>query len=323
MNRREFLRNTAVTGAGIAVAGSAAWPDPALATASCLFGAHALPRGSQKDQRESTLALEAQIGRKLGVFRRYSYWDEPPPDLTHLWAAEGGRVPYISWHAYTRSGTAIRWASIANGSHDAFIRSVGKGLASFGHPIFFNFHHEPENDTANGSAADFRAAFQRVRTLFDGQGATNLTWICTLMGTTYRGRNGGADAWLPPSRFYTHVGSDGYNRWPRIAKPGWRTFAEVFGAAHDKSVQLGKKLFVGEYGCVEQVTSSNPLGDPQAKADWFRGAARATERWGNVVALSYSHASAMFTGKLMPYWADTSSPSLNAFKTVGLSPYFC
>jgi hypothetical protein len=322
MERREFLRNTALTGAGIALAGSAGWPDPALASASCLFGAHALPRGSQATQKESTLALEAEIGRKLGVFRRYSYWDEPPPDQTHLWAAQGGRIPYISWHAYTRNRTYIPWASIARGTHDAYIRSVGKGLASFGHPVFFNFHHEPENDPKNGSPSEFKAAFEHVRRIFDAQGAKNLTWICTLMGTTYRGRNGGAGTWLPPSSYYTYVGSDGYNRWPRISQPPWRSFAEIFGAAHTKSVQLGKHLFVGEYGCVEQVTPSHPSGDPQAKADWFKGAAATTKTWGNVVALSYSHAVATFSGKLMPYWADSSAVSLNAFKGVGLSSYF-
>ncbi|MEA2521601.1 MAG: hypothetical protein QOI81_1247 [Actinomycetota bacterium] len=291
-------------------------------TGTCLFGAHALPRGGEASQKDSTLALEAELGRTLGVFRRYSYWDEPPPDLTHLWAAQGGRTPYISWHAYTRNGTAIPWASIARGDQDAFIRTVATGLAAFPYPIFFNFHHEPENDAKNGTSADFKAAFARVRSLFDQQGATNLTWVCTLMGTTYRGRNGGADAWLPDGQYFSLVGSDGYNRWPVITKPAWRSFSDLFTAAHDKAVQLGKPLFVGEYGCVEQVTQAYPNGDPNAKANWFLGAGQTVQTWGNVTALSYSHASAMFGGKLMPYWVDSTSIALNGFKTVGQSPYF-
>jgi hypothetical protein len=322
VERRQFLKNTAVAGAGLAVAGLAGWPETASANTSCLFGAHCLPRGSEVNQRDSTLALEREIGRKLGVFRRYSYWDEPPPDDTHRWAAQGGRIPYISWHAYTRNHSVIPWGSIANGNHDAYIRTVGKGLAGFGHPIFFNFHHEPENDPKNGSPAQFKAAFQRVRNLFDQVGAHNLRWVCTLMGNTYRGHHGGASNWLPSGASYSYVGSDGYNRWPLISPPAWRSFEEVFSAAHAKAVNLHKPLFVGEYGCIEQVTASHPSGDPMAKADWFKAAGATTQRWGDVTAISYSHAFAMFSGKKMPYWADSTTASLKAFKAVGLSAYF-
>jgi hypothetical protein len=339
IERREFIRRSLFAGVGVTMAsGLASTITTATArastkarpatnvlpqlTASCLFGAHALPRPGEPTQKDSTLALEASIGRTLGVFRRYSYWDEPPPDKTHLWAAQGGRIPYISWHAYKRNGTAIPWASIARGDQDAFIKQVGTAMANFGYPIFFSFHHEPENDAKNGGPADFRAAFERVRSLFDQVGATNVTWMCTLMGTTYRGRNGGADTWLPRSQFYSYVGSDGYNRWPVIAKPTWRTFADVFGDAQAKAVQLGKPLFVGEYGCVDQVQPSYPQGDPNAKAQWFADAAQTVQTWGNVIALSYSHAVATFSGAQLPYWVDSSTISLAGFKTVGLSPYF-
>jgi hypothetical protein len=106
----------------------------------------------------------------------------------------------------------------------------------------------------------------------DAAGATNLTWVCTLMGTTYRGTHGGADAWLPAPNSYHLVGSDGYNRWPVISRPAWRSFAELFTGAHQKSVELNKRLFVGEFGCIEQ-TEGYSAGDPMAKADWFQGAA--------------------------------------------------
>ena len=58
------------------------------------------------------------------------------------------------------------------------------------------------------------------------------------------------------------------------------------------------------------------------RPNWFTGAGATTKNWGNVVALSYSHAVATFSGKLMPYWADASTVSLKAFKDLGLSSYF-
>ena len=149
-DRRDFLRRMLVGGAGAAVlsaTGSTLMPDfasahglahplslhrgatssaaSAGAAATCLLGAHALPWGTQVTQVDSTLALETELGRKVAVVRRYSYWDTPPPDSVHLWTAQGGRIPYISWHAYSMGGrTVIPWASIARGDYDAYIYTV-------------------------------------------------------------------------------------------------------------------------------------------------------------------------------------------------------
>jgi hypothetical protein len=80
-------------------------------------------------------------------------------------------------------------------------------------------------------------------------------------------------------------------------------------------------LFVGEFGCIEQ-TEGYSAGDPMAKADWFQGAADTVRAWGNVEAMCYSHAEATFQGHVMPYWIDSSEPSLASFSDVGRSNYF-
>lgn len=344
-DRRDFLRRTLVGGAGAVVLAAtrstllpsvasaqglsharsmdrAAGMLPLAGTAVCLLGAHALPRGTEVTQIDSTLALESELGRQLAIVRRYSYWDNPPPDSAQLWAAQGGRIPYISWHAYSAGGhNVIPWASIARGDYDAFILQVGQKLAAFGYPIYFSFHHEPENDPANGTPADFQAAFTRVRSVMDSAGATNLRWVCTLMASTFRGGHGGADAWLPSPSVYTFIGADGYNRFPIVLRPAWKSFSAVLGASQQKAASLGKKLFVGEFGTVEQ-TAGGYAGDPQAKAVWFQDAASAVTSWGNVEALNYSHALATFFGSQMPYWVDTSPQSLASFKSVAFMPYF-
>jgi hypothetical protein len=326
MDRREFLKRSLVVGAGVASASSLTLLDPRSAhsasLSSCHLGAHALPRGTEKTQKDSTLALENQLGRTLGVMRRYSFWEDPPPDGTHLWAAQGGRIPYMSWHAYTRERKAIPWASIARGDHNTYIRRVAQGLADFGYPVYFAFHHEPENDTDNGGPADFRAAFERVRTIFHNVGTPNVTWVCTLQGNTYRGRHGGPDKWLPPKDYYRHLGSDGYCRFPLIDQPPWRSFGDLFDDAHRKAKSLGKKLFVGEFGCIEQTSGGYTKGDPLAKAHWFEDVSTTIQTWADLVAVNYSHAVAPFQGLQMPYWIDTTSDSLDAFKAMGAAPYF-
>ena len=155
----------------------------------------------------------------------------------------------------------------------------------------------------------------------DSAGATNLMWVCTLMGGTYRGRHGGADAWLPAPSAYTFVGSDGYNRFPIIPHPNWMPFSDVFISAQQKATSLGKKLFIGEFGTIEQTAGGYP-GDPQAKAKWFQDAASTIMSWGNVEAANYSHTLALFSGSQMPYWIDTTPQSLASFKSMAFMPYF-
>ena len=150
IDRREFLRRSLLAGVGVTLASgltSTLMSTTARAsTGSCLIGAHALPRGTEVTQINSTLALEGEIGRQLDAIRRYSYWGGYVPDRTHLWAAQGGRIP-------TSLCTPTRWArrrlylgrKIARGDHDAYLLQVGQKLAAFGYPTYFNFHHEPEN----------------------------------------------------------------------------------------------------------------------------------------------------------------------------------
>ena len=308
VDRRLFLRGSALAGAGL-VAASVLPAGIAHAAPACYFGAGVQPRGGEANQRDAVLALESKIGRKLGIHRRYVHWDGTIPDGTHRWASDGGRIPYISFHAYKRSGANISWRSIASGQHDAHLRSVGSKLRDFGAPIYFSFHHEPEDDGGNGTAADFRAAFDRVKGVFDSQGATNLRWMVALMASTYGGGNGGLTQWLPSSSSYSLLGADGYNRYPISKVWPWRTFAEVFSAARTKAQQSGKGLFIAEYGCVE-----NNAGD---KGRWFDQASATMSSWPELKAAVYSHRQ-----DPIPYWVDSSSSSLAAFKAMGLRSHF-
>jgi hypothetical protein len=244
------------------------------------------------------------IDRRLSIHRRYVHWDGQLPDRTHRWASDGGRIPYISWNAYTRSGRTIPWREIANGRHDAFLRSSAKSLRQFRDPIYFSFHHEPENDPRNGSADDFRAAFDKVRRVFDSEGATNLRWMVALMASTYGGGNGGVNKWLPPRRSYDLLGADGYNRFPVQKVWPWRSFAEIFRPARMLARQTGKGLFVAEYGCVEH--------QPGDKARWIKHAAAKAADWPELEAMVYSHRQ-----DPVPYWIDSSRSSLAAFRAMG------
>jgi hypothetical protein len=328
IDRREFLRRSAAAVAGTALCSglAGAFLDPVAAAARrnarrkelasfgrCSWGAHALQRAGEPTAKEAILDLEGQVGRQFEIFRRYAFWDSKIPDRIHQWAAESGRTPYISWHAYNSDRTIIPWASIAAGEQDAIIRSTAQSLSGFGYPILFGFHHEPENDLRNGSADDYRQAWKRVRGIFDEIGASNLTWVAALMASTYAGGHGGSQVWLPEAGSYHLVGADGYNWWRLQSRPKWRTFAEIFAPARASSIALSKGLLIAEYGSLEQTYGGYP-GDPAAKGAWFNDAANTIKAWPEVKGAIYSHAS--------NWWVDSSTPSLDAFRSVGHDFYF-
>ena len=336
MNRRDFLKRSALAGAGVAMAstmGSLLAPTDALAVrrgpgaagngygSSCILGAHAEPKAYEATQKVALQNLEAVIGSQVGIMRRYAFWDSKLPDATHTWAAETGRTPYISLHSYYRNRTTIPWATMAGGSLDEEIRLRARSLRDLGYPLYFGFHHEPENDTANGTPEEFRSAWTRVRGLFDEEGATNITWVVALMASTFRSGHGGADLWLPPADTYDLVGVDGYNRWPLKPDTRWKSFADIFRAAQQRAVAVGKGLFIGEYGTIEQTEGGYP-GDPLAKANWLLDAASTMERWPEVVAAVYSHAEASFNGMTMNYWIDSSQASADAYREIATRSYF-
>ncbi|MFL5737604.1 MAG: twin-arginine translocation signal domain-containing protein [Actinomycetota bacterium] len=336
MDRRAFLKTMAVGGAGLAVSGFRFAESPRrtapLRTASlsgastatsapCLFGAFVNPFGG--DTTAAVAAFETTIGRPLAITRHYMTWNLSLTGTTVTKSVAAGHVPYIAWHATKKGNVAVPWSSIAAGSEDAWILAQADALRDAGFPVYLAFHHEPEDDGANGTPSDFAAAYDHVRTIFDSEGVTNATWVVTLMATTYGGGHHGYEAWLPPR--FDLLGVDGYNRHPCIAnlpKHPWKSFEEIFADARDAAVASGIPLFVGENGCVEQYDCANTLGDPTAKAQWFADECATLKSWPEVEAVLYSHTTCRHNGYPMEYRVDSSAASLAAYIAFGQDPYF-
>jgi hypothetical protein len=298
------------------------WSEPlpfAEASTRTRLGAFARQQHGQTPQA-AVRQLESLIGKKLAVTRHYQDWHSQLPGTFIDWSARGGRKPYVAWHS-----TPISWRRIASGGEDSKIRAQARSIRQAGYPMYFTFHHEPENDTALGSPADFVRAFTHVRKVFDSNGATNLTWVVVLMASTFEGGHGGPGPWLPADSTYEMLGVDGYNRFPclpnRDAHP-WISFERLFGSAHAQAVTRGKRLFVGEWATVEQTSCGYKAGDPLAKSVWIAGARATMKAWGDVGACVYTHAQADFMGFRERFWVDTSKPSLNAFRHLAADASF-
>ena len=336
MDRRTFLKAMASSGAGLALSTGLGFPQRlavaatqrtstvsslAATDAACRFGAFVNPFGA--DPIDAIASFETMIGRPLAITRHYLTWKIPLPGKTILRSVAAGHIPYVAWHATAKGNVAVPWASITSGSWDAWIVSQADSIRDAGFPMYFTFHHEPEDDSANGTAADFVAAYEHIRRIFDAEGVTNLTWIVTLMASTYDGGHHGYGTWLPAS--FDLLGVDGYNRYPCLPSPDkhpWRSFAEIFTSAYGASVSSGVPLFVGENGSVEQYDCGNTLGDPNAKAQWFADECLTLKSWPEVKAVLYSHTTCHHNGYFMEYRVDSSAASLAAYSAFGSDPYF-
>jgi len=312
LNRRDLLAQAGGAVVGMATIGQLTYGGTAAAAVpGCQWGVRALPRAGENPMTALT-DLETAVGRRFAIERQYQVWGAALPGKFTLWASSQGRTPYIGWQAWTgtNSGPRVPWSSISNGSRDTFLNKQAASLKAWGQPVYLTFHHEPEDDPDCGTAAEYRAAYNHIRTVFDQAGVTNATWVLTLMASTYNGGYGGPSNWEPDN--YDIVGVDGYNRYP-VANVKYRSFADIFGPARAFAVRRGKPLGIGEYGCVEQ-----GVNDPNGKAAWFADAGATMKAWPELRFACYSHV----TASGYDYWVDSSASSLAAFKALGADPYF-
>jgi hypothetical protein len=329
VDRRGFLQASAAMAAGLTLAPSLTTaaraaiadttsPITAASTAHCKWGAYAY-QSSGQTAVSAYLHFEQLVGRKLGITRHYEKWNKTLPGTAIDWSGLTGHTPYVEWHA---TG-AVPWTAIAAGKQDAWITAQAKRIAAAPYRMFFCFHHEPEDEPKLGTPRDFAAAYARIKRRFDAAGATNLTWVVSLMSSTFNGYHGGPDAWLPPD--FDLLGTGAYNRYPcvsnRTAQP-WTSFADIIGPAHAKARSLHKGMFIGEYGSVEQTANGNTNGDPRAKGRWISAAAATLKSWPEVKGVAYSHTAAHLDGFTLPYWVNTSRHARRAFRAMGQDPYF-
>ena len=183
--------------------------------------------------------------------------------------------------------------------------------------VFFVFNPEPENDFTAGNAAEYKAAFAHIRSVFESVGASNLKWMATLMRGTYHGHNGGTKKWFPAAADI--VGADGYNR-GFCSGGGWISFRSIFTAAHEYAKRRGLPLFIEEWGCVEG-TACGGKGRGSDKATWIRAAGETILSWPELIGVCYSQTRAYYaqTGRTVDFRVQTSKRSLDAFRRVGLS----
>jgi hypothetical protein len=160
-------------------------------------------------------------GRRPNLVGYYSGWTQPFnasfADMVH----RHGVTPYVQIDPTFASVPAI-----ATGAYDGYLRSYADSVRDFGHPVVIGFGHEMNATWYSWGyhrlpAKTFVAAWRHIVTLFNGEGAKNVTWLWTI--NQDESGTGPIASWWPGARYVTWVGIDGY--YFRSSD----TFANVFG----------------------------------------------------------------------------------------------
>jgi hypothetical protein len=295
----------------------------AVTQPACRWGSFVEPADpvDPLDPLATTKDFEQEIGRRLGMTRHYLRWDyRPIPSVAMQQSANGHRVPFMDWRPQRmvdNGGKFVRWGSIAAGNHDAAIDEVAEGLAAWNKSFYFTFNHEPENDAVYcGTSTQYQNAYARIKARFAAAGVTKAKYVCTLVQGTFKGFNGGADAWF--FRGAQYVGADGYNR--SKCSGGWKSFETLFTEAHDYAVSIGRKMVIEEWGATEPDACGGTA--PETKADWFYDAADTIKSWPEIKAVIYTNVVATYRGNVVDFTIDTSPAAKAAYIEIGHDPHF-
>lgn len=139
---------------------------------------------------------------------------------------------------------------VSNGKHDAELRSWFAGVPH-DRDVYWTYYHEPEDNIGNGefSAADYRAAWKRLKTLADDAGNPRLHATLVLMQWTLSEESGRdwRDYYAGPATIDV-LAWDVYNYETQVKQGTYRTPQEMFDQIIQISEQEGRPWAVAEFG---------------------------------------------------------------------------
>ncbi|MDH3678808.1 MAG: hypothetical protein OEV40_02535 [Acidimicrobiia bacterium] len=247
--------------AGSGTAGSTATPaDPPVPRFR--FGVAIGRAGPQR-----LAELEAEAGATVGMVRVFARWDTEFPTADHQRLLDDGRVIHLSVRPRTEAGEVIPWQDLARVEPTSAQRRLDqwtKIVAGYGRQVYFTLNHEPEtaDSAANGTAAEFIAAWRRTVTLLRQNGGAEVRTVFVLGQGAYA--DGTAESWYPGDDVVDVIGADPYN-WYRCqgTDRAWAAPDDLIRFPLAFARQRGKPLALPE------IASTEDPEDPGRKAAWI------------------------------------------------------
>ncbi|MFF5181159.1 glycosyl hydrolase [Micromonospora sp. NPDC000316] len=216
--------------------------------------------------------VEAQVGRKFDIVHRYHDFSNAGsngafPDAYEQQQMREGRLMFFAWESRNFSaGTTLKWADVYSGRQNATIDAVAGRIRAAKVPVFLGFDHEPEDEPAKGSDAEFVRAWRYVYERFAKAGADNAVWVWTMMG--WSGHYSRYAGLYPGDRYVDWVAYDPYNFHVCRNSTVWKSPSATVGGFYrwldQNGIGAGKPRMLAEFG-----TNFNSA-DPGAKQRWFQ-----------------------------------------------------
>jgi hypothetical protein len=177
------------------------------------------------------------------------------PMALHSYSAFGRSVPKNADMISVRSSAS--WAQVAAAKPGSSlynqIAAYAKGVKALKRSVMLAYHHEPEASGSKryGNAEQFKAAYRKVVSIFNAQGATNVEWTLQMTAYSYRAKASDPRAvakWYPGDPYVDNVGGDGYS-WNGCEGHGGATpVSALAGPIVSFAKAHGKKASLPEFG---------------------------------------------------------------------------
>lgn len=291
-----------------------------------LFGAFAQPRGGESTI-QAVQSLENKLGAKLPIIRDFSRWDSNLDNGFNNWVVDGDRRLMLSIKPKRNNGSEISWSAIANAKSGSTVYNemveLARDVKNLDGEVWVAFHHEPEAKDRQtfGSNSDYKAAWRKIHTIFEQQGA-DVKWVWTMTSWSFEvdtSDRRSAGKWYPGDAYVDYLGADPYN-WNQCrgnSKESWVSLERVitpfieFGEQHPT-----KQLVLPEFGSDE--------GSRGQKAAWLDEAAaflKQPEIAQKFAAVIYFH-DVHEESAACTWWLDSSTETLNAARRIAADSFF-
>ncbi|WP_326555240.1 glycoside hydrolase family 26 protein [Micromonospora sp. NBC_01813] len=269
--------------------------------------------------------VEAQVGRKFDIVHRYHDFSNSGsngafPDEFEQEQMRAGRLMFFAWESRVFStGTTLTWRDVYSGRYDSVIDDVAGRIKATGVPVFMGFDHEPEDEPAKGSDAEFVRAWRYVYERFAKVGADNAVWVWTMMG--WSGHYDRYAGLYPGDAYVDWVAYDPYNFYACNGGKTWKdphtTVNGFYRWLDDNRIGVGKPRMLAEFG-----TNFNP-DDPAAKQRWFEQFPAAIKAHPKIKAVIYFNSAGSTTTSATCNMTMNHTPSaLAGFTKAGKDSYF-
>ncbi len=277
--------------------GCGAVSDKLVPSCGAWWGMYSPTNPATWDHGRAITDVEAQVGRTFDVVHRYHDFSSTGsngafPDVYQRQQMREGRLMFFAWESRIfSSGTVLAWKDVYSGRYDATIDAVAGRIRDVGQPVFIGFDHEPEDEPAKGSDADFVRAWRYVHGRFATAGARNAVWVWTMMG--WSGHYDRYAGLYPGDTYVDWVAWDPYNFQVCNGSTVWKSPSATIGSFYrwldERGVGAGKPRMLAEFG------TNLDANDPAAKRRWFEEFPAALKAHPKIKAAVYFNSAGMTT----------------------------